>query len=187
MSFVVIDCETTGLFRDAPADAEGQPRLASLAMITVNPRLEVEAEYHALVRPDGWQMPDDISAINGLTTEMLIAGGVPVRNVLDEYFRSIVIEERTVVGHNVAFDLKQMRGELRRAGMDDLRRQTESICTMHGMRGYVPPKARSLRAMCAQCGHTPDSGVLKSLSDARATLFLLRKMSELGILPEPRT
>lgn len=60
---LVIDTETSGLFDwSRPADAEGQPRMSSLAMLAVlGERVWLKA--HAYVRPDGWTMAPDATAI----------------------------------------------------------------------------------------------------------------------------
>lgn len=126
LSYLVIDAETSGLFkfRDAdgkpvPADAPGQPRLASVAFIMVDPGMTVISEREFLIKPDGWSLDAGAAAVNGLTMERLEAEGVPVGDVLDLYTNAIS-DERVVVAFNAQFDTKMMRGELRRAARPDL-------------------------------------------------------------------
>ena len=53
--YVVIDVETSCLFDfSKPADAEGQPRLAHMALIYLDSEFNVERDYDVLIRPDGW-------------------------------------------------------------------------------------------------------------------------------------
>ena len=59
----------------------------------------------------------------GLTTEYLKKHGVPIANALQQY-RAALEARRVVAGFNVQFDLKMMRAELRRAGIDDHYLQT---------------------------------------------------------------
>ena len=90
MKYVALDTEGSGLFDyTKPADAEGQPRLAELAMIFVNDDLEVEGTYQAYVQPDGWEMQPGATKENGLTTEFLREKGVAVADVLCAYSAAI--------------------------------------------------------------------------------------------------
>jgi DNA polymerase III subunit epsilon len=193
--YVVIDTEGSGLFDfKQPADAPGQPRLAELTMLFVAPDLTIEREYHAYVRPDGWEMSPGATAVNKLTTEFLRENGIPVKDVLVEYQRTIVNEARVVVAHNAQHDLKQIRAELRRAGLDDLFQITRNICTMRGLTdvcrippnsgrgGYKFPKLSEALVYF----HFDDLGDHTATGDAHGCLQLFRKMYELGILPEAR-
>jgi DNA polymerase III epsilon subunit-like protein len=138
---LVIDTETTGLFDfKQPADAEGQPRMASIAMIEAVlvhgptpdsvPQWFQQLEYHTLIRPDGWEMTPEAFAVNGLTTERLADEGIPIAEILERYVSVIERGDTVIVAHNATFDTKVCRAELRRAGMDDLYTQTQTICTM---------------------------------------------------------
>ena len=137
MPFIIKDTESNGLFDfRQPADAPGQPRVAEVALLYVNDALEIEREYRAYVKPDGWEMTPEASAINGLTTEFLEANGVPIMEVLAVYSAAIV-EGRAVVAFNAQHDCKQMRGELRRAGLPDLFKETRNVCVMRKANGHI--------------------------------------------------
>ena len=86
MPYLVFDTETTGLpdWRQ-PADAPGQPRLASFALLCVDDDLEIERREYGLVLPDGWEMPAEATAINGLTNERLHAEGLPISHVMNMF------------------------------------------------------------------------------------------------------
>jgi DNA polymerase-3 subunit epsilon len=191
MKYLVIDTETSGLFDfRKPADAEGQPRLASLAMISLDEKLETMSEVCHYVKPDGWTMPAEAMAINGLTMEHLNEVGVSIREVLGNYAKPVV-EGAIVVAYNAQYDLKVMRGELRRLSLDDMFEKTPNICAMRGCtdilkipspRGFKFPK---LAEACDYFGikqrerHT-------ALDDARSCAQVLRKLMALGKCPEPK-
>lgn len=137
MSAAVIDTETNALpDYDRSADAEGQPRLAQLGMILIGHDTEVQSEHSFYVKPDGWSMTPEATAIHGLTNEFLHEHGVPVTIVLEAYTQAIK-EGRFIVAFGAQFDCKIMRGELRRAGMDDLFEQTMNICAMRKAGGII--------------------------------------------------
>lgn len=189
--FLVIDTETTGLFNfKLPADDPSQPRLAAAAFILANEAgEEIEAVKH-YVKPEGWEMPAEAFAINGLSTEFLDANGVPVLTVLDEY-QAHIEGGLIVVSFNAQFDCKVMRAEMRRAGRPDLFEETPNICVMRNlspygkeglpiMRGFV-----KLREACEWFGF--DQGEAHdALHDARAARQILARLIADGRLPEAK-
>lgn len=135
---VVIDTETNAIpDYKLPADHPDQPRLAALGMLYLDRDLKITSQYSALIRPDGWQMTQEATNANGLTDELLAKEGVPVREALVQFSNAITLG-CVALAHNVRFDLKIIRGELRRAGMPDLFEQTQNVCLM-----------RSATAVCA--------------------------------------
>ena len=119
MPFYIFDTETTGLMDfKRPADADGQPRVASFAGLALEHPDDEPEVFERYVRPDGWAMSPDASRVNGLTNEFLYERGVPVAEVLDEYVRRIE-DGYVVVAYNAQFDIKMMRAELRRAVRDE--------------------------------------------------------------------
>ena len=189
MPYVVFDTETTGLPDwSAPADSPQQPRLASFCLLMVDDDLEIEARLHGLVKPDGWEMPAAATAINGLTQDRLEQEGWDVTLPLFALRRAIDTG-RILVAHNLQFDTKIMRGELRRAKLSDAGCIT-GICTMRGLThtcalphpkrsGYKYPR---LEEACRVVLRREMKGAHDALNDAKACLWLLRAMRERGML-----
>lgn len=205
--FLVLDTETSGLSlpykKGEPppaADAPGQPRLASLTVLATTPDLQIdeEASISALIRPDGWKMSPGATAVNGITDQMLEERGLPVAEVLRIYAQ-FIDDGWIVVAHNAQFDTKVLRGELRRAGMDDRFKQTLNICTMKaaaavmkeapshkmlaaGIRTFKPPKLTEAYeyffGRSFDGAHTADA-------DARACLDVFRELMNRGACPVP--
>jgi len=133
--YAVIDTEGSGTFDfTQDADADGQPRLAQLALLRCDADFNVLSSYAGYVRPDGWTMDPAATAVNGLTDEFLNEHGKPVTEVLSEY-QNAIEEGLIVVAFNAQHDCKQLRGELRRAEMDDMFERTRNICVMRGSAG----------------------------------------------------
>lgn len=198
--YAIFDTETTGLFKfrdeagnPVPADAPGQPRLAHIGLVLLDDLLTEERSIDLYVKPDGWTMPEAASAVNGLTDEFLHANGVPIADVLDQYV-SLIDVEYVMVAFNAQFDLKVMRGELRRAGMDDRFERTPNICVMKAstdvcqiprMRpggGFKQPK---LSEACEFFKITNEKAHSAG-GDARAACEIFRRLHALGALPEPQ-
>jgi DNA polymerase III subunit epsilon len=191
MKYAIIDTETSGLFDfSKPADADGQPRLASLSMILLNEQDE-EHTVDFYVKPDGWTLGEEAAAVNGLTMEMLETHGVPVADVLDAYVKTID-DGYVIVAFNSQFDTKVMRGELRRAEIDDRFERTPTICCMRASTDIVRVPRKSgkgfkfpnLGEACEYFGIVLE-GAHTASGDARGCLEIFRKLRELGKLPAP--
>lgn len=194
MKYLIIDTETSGLFDfSKPADADGQPRLCGLTMIPVDQDtgFEVTDGYTVLIQPSGWTISPEITAINGLTTEKCAAEGVPVREALQAY-TSLVLDGHVVVAYNAQFDTKVMRGEFRRAGMDDLFEQTPNICVMRACKSLgvekAGPKKGGFPKLSDACRHffgKEPAEQHTSLADATSCLLVFKRLHEAGKLPQP--
>lgn len=194
MKYLVIDTESNGLFDySKPADADGQPRLASVTLLICDDQMQLEKEYHAYIRPNGWGMTPDSTRINGITEEYLNEHGVDVTEALNE-FMSVIDNGAILVAHNVSHDGKMMRAELRRAGMDDRFEQTPQICTMRAMTDIcqIPPRGGrggykwpALSEALLFIGET-DLGDHSAKNDAMGALKLLRYLAKTGQMPEAK-
>lgn len=192
MNYAVIDTEGSGLFDfKKPADAPGQPRMASLGIILLNSAFEVEEKRGWLVRPNGWTFDDNSEAAkkNGLTQAQLMAEGIDVREPLRAYGNAID-ERRIVVGFNTPHDLKTLRAEARYVGFPDRYMQTRYICVMQGCRHLVDArtadgrkKAPKLQEACEFFGIDQGARAHTSLGDAESALEILLKLRDAGCVP----
>ncbi len=191
MKYAVIDTETSGLFQwDKPADAEGQPRLASLGLVLLADDLTVESETEILVKPEGWEMGAEAGAVNGLTMERLNAEGQPILAVLARY-TEIIQAGYVLASFNCQYDSKIMRGELRRAGLPDMFETTPNICLMRAATDVccVPKKSGKgwkfpkLQEACAFF-KIEQPAAHSALGDARSAKDILLALHVLGKLSE---
>ena len=205
--YMTFDTETTGLPPRAPrgappipADDPRQPRMASFAAVFQNEEGAEVWSFKDYVRPDGWSMAyfDSLaiaegktpaSEINGLTDELLNSLGVPVALPLTIYSEAIRAG-LTPIAFNKLFDLKIMRGELRRAGMPDLFEQTKAICAMNALDPYAAeglcmsrPGFVKLSVACDFFGITNDDAH-DAMGDAKATSEIVSILIRDGRLPE---
>ena len=94
------DTETTGIpARDAKWDVDFMeyPHIVQIAWI-----FGETAESH-LIRPDGWEIPEEAVAVHGITTEYAIEHGEPFVAVIDRFI-SFAIAAPLLCGHNIHFD-----------------------------------------------------------------------------------
>ena len=190
MRCLAIDTETTGLPRyDRPADDPSQPRIYSLGYVLFDPEAPDGADIavYDLVKPDGWTVPAEAAAIHGLTTELLLEKGIPIREALDRFLVAHVLADQ-LTGFNTNFDLKLLRGELRRCGLQDGYGALPVLDVLHQVRPYCKiapthamhragrhysktPKLLEAYEICLGKAH---QGAHNALGDATATVELYR-------------
>lgn len=146
MNILVLDTETTGLIRDYRcADA---PHLASIAACIYDTDAKrVQSSLNLMVRPDGWEMPAEAEAVNGLSTDHLVQYGIELSTVLDAFI-AFAAPAQLVVGHNVEFDCKMIASALYRLDqLDSLDEwmQLETYCTMKESKNIVQAKTSNGR------------------------------------------
>lgn len=131
---LALDCETTGLPDwGKPSDAPQQPHLVQLAMILLDDDLTERACVSVIVKPDGWTIPEEITAIHGISTDLAARVGIPEKVATDLYVGMLYGTGATAVAHNVDFDTRIMRIAMLRAGYDkawQLANAHKTFCTM---------------------------------------------------------
>jgi DNA polymerase III epsilon subunit-like protein len=195
MKYLVFDVETSGLpDYAAPADDLCQPRVAEFAGFLLEEvadtrEIIISEPYSFLVKPDGWDMHPDATAVNGLTTAFLHEHGRAVGELLHWY--TLTIQAGYVAAtYNARHDCKMMRGELRRAGMDDLFEQTPNTCLMRacqkresgvtkaaGKRGWP-----SLADACRSFGLPVEEGPHRAITGAEAALGVFKALNHRGLI-----
>ncbi len=203
MGYIIIDTEGTGLFTHKdpvtgmtmPSDAPGQPRMAEFAAVFTDDDFNILGEYQSYIDPVGWEfdeMPEAAYNVHGLTMDFLREHGRPVELALNVYTNAVALEKRILLGFNQQHDGRQVRAELRRAGMDDLFEQTPNICAMRSITSNYKGQVKKLNgkggfprlidaaahfgiAYAEDKRHT-------ALEDARVTAAVAQKLHERGLL-----
>jgi DNA polymerase III subunit epsilon len=198
--YLIFDTETSTLPNwSLPADHPDQPRLAEIALICIDAELRPISEIAMLVKADGWRMDPMATAVNRITDAMLEAEGQPLALALDLYGEAIEAGF-VAVAFGARFDTKIMRGELRRAGRDDLFEKTPNICLMDASKPLckLPPTDRMM-ATGRKTFKTPNLAEAyrhfvgeefpdahRALPDAKAALAIFMVMKGANLCPEPR-
>lgn len=194
MKYAIIDVETNGLpDYKKPADDPSQPRLAALGVLLVDVtdgKIVVESEHELLVKPDGWKMTPEAGAVNGLTDERLEAEGKPISEVLAVY-AALIEDGHVVVAYGAQHDCKILRGEFRRAGLDDRFEKTKNVCLMRAVQPLKIPKANGkggwpqLDDVLRFLGEKPEPRPHGALVGARCAFAVFSAFLPKGVLPEP--
>ncbi len=104
------DTETNGLpLWSIPSSDPSQPYIVQLAAeLCIEETGAVLGAIDLLIRPEGWVIPLEITAINGITTDQAEQFGVPVKAALDS-FLELWCNANLRCGHNESFDMRMMR------------------------------------------------------------------------------
>ena len=146
--YLIFDTETTGLPRNwnAPiSDTDNWPRCIQIAWQLHGPLGELLDQSDFLIQADGFDIPFDAEKIHGISTDLSIEQGVPIKDMMNR-FESVLAKADFVVGQNVAFDVNIMACEMHRLAMDTslltekavldtCTEKTAQLCKIPGGRG----------------------------------------------------
>jgi DNA polymerase-3 subunit epsilon len=144
------DTETTGLpLFNQPSDHPDQPHIVQLALLlTEDDGTEIESE-NVIVKPDGWTISEEVSAIHGITQARAEKEGRSETSVTALFLVALARADIRVA-HNEQFDMRIMRIAMLRAGyrrffVEVIERLT-SACTCIASTALVncPPSARMI-------------------------------------------
>ncbi|MBR3947756.1 MAG: 3'-5' exonuclease [Bacteroidales bacterium] len=131
-NYLFFDTETTGLPHDyeAPAfDTLNWPRMVQLSWILTDNKGNVLSTHDYIIRPDGYEIPEESASIHGISTEKAMLEGLPLDSVL-VVFAATLDSAEYIVGHNISFDIHVVDAEFFRRGVDVQLSSMKSYCTM---------------------------------------------------------
>ncbi|MFF8379306.1 3'-5' exonuclease [Streptomyces sp. NPDC015661] len=154
-TLVGFDLETTGT---EPLEA----RIVTASIVEVDGGGQVGQRRDWLADP-GIRIPEQASAIHGISTERAAAEGRPVREVADEIAETLTGYWRQgvpVVAYNASFDLTLLAAELRRHGLPSLEERLGGTAIGPVVDPYTIDRAvdryrrgkRTLEAVCGEYG-----------------------------------
>lgn len=174
------DFETTGKANfDLRASDPSQPHIVQAAAVVTTDDGKEVACHNVLVKPDGWDIPEDATRIHGITTEFAREHGVP-----EEWVTALIFEQLNRCGlsvaHNHQFDKFIARIAARRFGLlsddrNDWWKALPAFCTMREMTdivgipgNYGRCKWPTLGEATQFCFNRPLQGAHDALADVRA-------------------
>ena len=98
------DTETTGFpLKQFPASHVDQPYLVQLAALLTEDDGRERASMNCIIEPTGYQIPDKVAAIHGISTDLARRCGVPLSTAL-RLFICLSRRADRLVAHNIQFD-----------------------------------------------------------------------------------
>jgi DNA polymerase III epsilon subunit-like protein len=125
-----LDTETTGLPKySATTPTEKWPRVVQLAWSLYDTDGNRESRNSFIIYPTDFTIPMASVKKHGITTERAKAEGTSLHKVLPQ-FNADVEKARTVIAHNVAFDLPIVHTEFVRCRLGTNLLEKDNFCTM---------------------------------------------------------
>jgi DNA polymerase-3 subunit epsilon len=193
MLHLIYDTETTGLPIDYKAhvhEVDNWPRLVQLAFLVVNDEWETLTMRNYIIKPDGFNIPEEAADIHGITTAIAESTGVEIWIPL----RELALAQELCgvqVGHNINFDRKVLGAEFIRNDMegaydyakDLLPRictmfKTTKLCGLKNSRGGA--KWPTLQELHVHLFDYEFSGTHDAMVDVHATLACYKKLVGMG-------
>ncbi|NMM23288.1 MAG: DNA polymerase III subunit epsilon [Phycicoccus sp.] len=159
--YAVIDTETTGL------SPRLHHRVVELAVVLVDERGQIESEFCTLLNPERDLGPQHIHGIRAAD----VINAPRFTDVAGHLLG--LLSGRTIVAHNLPFDLTFLDAEFDRLGVPFPLTRDMGVCTMTWSSQFLENSGRSLRECCA-AANVPLTGWHSALSDTRAAAGLLR-------------
>ena len=135
MRYLFYDIETTGLPKKGatcPKKSEDWPHIVQIAWTNYTSAGKRISFSNIIVKPDGYEISEEVSKIHKITQERAIAEGQPVSEALDAIVCDIMTAD-VLICHNTAFDINVLGSELYRNGYTDafeMLKSKKTICTM---------------------------------------------------------
>jgi len=113
MLYLFFDTETTGLPKSFSGSMkEGVwPDVVSIAWIVAEETGKVISTEYYIVKPDGWTIPPESTAIHGITQQTAMEHGQSLGNVI-ERFLADVEKADVLIAHNISFDVNVVNNAL---------------------------------------------------------------------------
>lgn len=111
---LVYDTETSSLpLWKEPSGHPDQPHIVELAAKRVNlDTREVVSKMNVIIKPDGWIIPADVTAIHGITMERAMDEGIPEKDAVEMLLA--MWDGVLLIGHNESFDRRMVRIGIKR-------------------------------------------------------------------------
>ena len=183
MIWLAFDTETTGI---------DEPDLVELGAVLMEDDRE-RACVSLVVRPDGWNVPDEAARVHGITHATAVATGVPLI-VAVAALTNLWGLAALRVAHNLEFDDKVIRRAIARLPRGSNLPVPPSACTKELATpvlnlpptermlaaGYNKPKPPTLTEAYRFFFGEPPTGAHSALADARACARVYLKLLEMG-------
>ena len=118
--FLIFDTETTGLPKNWKApitDTSNWPRCIQIARQLHDKYGNLKESKSFIIKPDGFDIPYESENIHGISTDLALAEGHDLINVL-ESFNAAISKSKFIVGHNINFDLNVIGCEFYRLNFE---------------------------------------------------------------------
>lgn len=134
---LVFDTETTGV--------SGKPYIVQLAAILAENDGTLRGSCNLIIKPDGYEIPEDASRIHGITTDIAKRVGVPLAVAISLFNNMLLAcQDGLLIAHNLQFDIRMVKHAYERGSWPSRIEGPRHFCTMEHTKNRVrlPPTAK---------------------------------------------
>lgn len=171
----VFDTETTGLPDwKQPSEAGHQPHIVEIAALLCDTTGKVIDRFEAIVRPNGWEITPEMTAIHGISHEQAMDTGIAEAEALEAF---LALHSRADIraAHNATFDDRIIRIAMSRYHSkelaDSFKDGSEKFCTCYSARGKVAGIGNKLPTLAEAYKHFTGEDLVeahRAMPDAQA-------------------
>ncbi|MFZ4772373.1 MAG: putative quorum-sensing-regulated virulence factor [Chlamydiia bacterium] len=161
--FICIDIESTGLDLD-------KDRICEIGAIQFSLEEEFDS-FETLVDPE-IVIPQEVIEIHHITNEMCV-GKPKIQEVLPKVLP--LIENHTIVGHGISFDIGMLQSALKRLGLPDTIGKNRVIDTLRLARLYGEAPSNSLEVLRRHF-NVDEEGAHRAMNDVRVNIQVFKKL-----------
>ena len=112
-TILIFDTETTGLLPKSPSDQI--PHITQLSFIVYDCKTEmIRTTFDSYIRlPEGIIVPEIVTQITGITTEICQTKGIPIQEALAAFYYAMTMSD-CIIAHNIEFDIAMLQIEIKR-------------------------------------------------------------------------
>lgn len=191
LKYIIFDTETTGLPKNYKADVtdtDNWPRIIQFAW-SVHDDEGKEIEHRdILVKPDGFEIPEETTKIHGISQEMAMEKGIPIEDAM-KIFTDTLNSVDVLVAHNISFDEMVIGCEYYRLNQKDPMPEKQKICTKEASVDYCKIPGRGGRYSWASLDdlykilfNQTFTNQHNASSDVRACALCFFELKRLGVI-----
>lgn len=190
MNSLFFDTETTGTPKkyNAPVeDTDNWPRLVQLGWILFGEDGQKLNECEFIISPEGFEIPEEVTRVRGITQEKALADGWPLLTVLAIFVEDLMKAD-VVIGHNVSFDVSIVGAEFVRMSVPNLLNAKSQVCTMKSSTSYCqipggrPYKWPKLNELYKKLFNEDMGAAHTALQDIQNTAKCYFELKRLGVI-----
>ena len=198
MRFLLYDVESTSLINDYKAkssDWEKFPRIVQIAFAIYDDQMDRKIDigtrniHGYIIKPEGWDIPQDATDIHGITTERAMDEGVDARFAMGAFW-ALQGEVDFFVAHNSSFDSKLIRADSARIGGPNRITKIPTICTMHSttkwcnLPGKRGPKWPKLTELFEKCFNEPMANAHDAVGDVLGMMDCFKYLRQNDVISQ---
>lgn len=191
--YLIFDIKTTGFPKDwdgSVHEFDNWPRIIEIAWQLYDDKRNLVNEKSFLIRPDGYDISEDIEKLTGISFDEANEVGVSLMNSLQEFTSVFLKFNPTLIAHNCEFDINVIQAHLINNNFPQSLDEYRHICTMKESATFcdLPNlKYPKLHELYNKLFSEPPSKSHRALADVKTTSKSFFKLLDIGVIELKQT